>query len=96
MGTWETIQAGGAPTRLWAAGGLRTADGRTPGVVVLHAWWGLNEDAVAYADRLAAEGFAVVAPDLYRGPTASTIEGAEELQDGDELQIGKFRLAYIA
>lgn len=24
------------------------------------------------------------------------IEGAEELQDGDELQIGKFRLAYIA
>ena len=80
MGSWDTIEAAGAPTRLWVAGaGDSTPAPGATGVVVLHAWWGLNDDAVAYADRLAGAGFAVLAPDLYRGPTAATIEGAEEL-----------------
>ena len=33
--------------------------GTGSGVLVLHAWWGLNDDVIAYADRLAASGFAV-------------------------------------
>ncbi|HEX5012872.1 MAG TPA: dienelactone hydrolase family protein [Candidatus Limnocylindrales bacterium] len=52
------------------------------GVVVLHPWWGLNDDVMALADRLASEaGFVAVAPDLYDGKQpATTIEGAEALQ----------------
>lgn len=38
-----------------------------PGVIVLQEWWGLNDQIKRTADRLAAEGFDVVAPDLYHG-----------------------------
>jgi carboxymethylenebutenolidase len=49
------------------------------GVLVLHPWWGLNDDTRAYADRLAEVGFAAVAPDLYDGAIATTIEEADRL-----------------
>ena len=76
MGRFETIEAGETTTRLYEAGEVRPG---APGVVVFHPWWGLNDDIVAYSDRLAAAGFAVAAPDMYRGPVASTIEEAERL-----------------
>jgi carboxymethylenebutenolidase len=66
-----------------APGYLATPDGAdgtgAPGVVVLHAWWGLTEPFRQVCDRLAAAGFVALAPDLYRGKTASTIEEAEAL-----------------
>ena len=48
-------------------------------VIVLHPWWGLNADVVRLADRLAGEGFAVMAPDLFNGQRASTPDEAEKL-----------------
>ncbi len=51
------------------------------GIIVLHPWWGLNDDVIAYADRLADAGFAAVAPDLYAGQIATTIAEAEGLSD---------------
>jgi carboxymethylenebutenolidase len=51
------------------------------GVIVLHPWWGLNDDVIAYADRLAEAGFAAAAPDLYGGQVATTISEAEGLSD---------------
>jgi carboxymethylenebutenolidase len=78
MGTFTPIEAGGVTSRLYVAGDFRLGQ---PGVAVFHPWWGLNDDVAAYADRLAAAGFAVVAPDLYRGPVVATIEEAEKLSD---------------
>jgi len=49
-------------------------------VLVLHAWWGLNDDVRAYARRLAEAAFAVETPDLYGGGRVATdIPGAEAL-----------------
>jgi carboxymethylenebutenolidase len=63
-----------------ATGYLATPDAGTgPGVVVLHAWWGLTEPFRRVCDRLAEAGFVALAPDLYRGKTASTVEEAQQL-----------------
>ncbi len=49
------------------------------GVLVLHAWWGLTPIFRAACDRLAAAGFVALAPDLYGGETAATIDEAQAL-----------------
>jgi carboxymethylenebutenolidase len=53
-----------------------------PGLLVLHAWWGLNPFIRSLSDRLAREGFVVLAPDLYHGHIASTIADAESRMSG--------------
>ena len=46
-------------------------------VLLLHTWWGLNQPIKDLADRLAGEGFTVMAPDLYDGTVLATAEEAE-------------------
>lgn len=53
--------------------------GKGPGVLVLHAWWGLNDTMKAFCERLAEAGFVAFAPDLYHGQLADTIADAEAL-----------------
>lgn len=53
--------------------------GKGPGVLVLHAWWGLNDTAKAFCTRLAESGFVVFAPDLYHGKVTDNIADAETL-----------------
>ena len=48
-------------------------------VLVLHAWWGLNDTMKAFCTRLAESGFAALAPDLYHGKVADNIADAETL-----------------
>jgi carboxymethylenebutenolidase len=50
-----------------------------PGVLVLHAWWGLNPFFKSLCDRLAREGFAAFAPDLNSGMVAKTIDEAKQI-----------------
>jgi carboxymethylenebutenolidase len=57
--------------------------GNGPGVLVLHAWWGLNDRLKAFCTQLAESGFVVFAPDLYHGKVADNISDAEAL--GSEL-----------
>lgn len=76
MGEFDTVAIGDKTVRLYLAGDVRPG---APGVVVLHPWWGLNPDVIAYADRLAAAGFAVSAPDMFGGQVATTVEDAERL-----------------
>ncbi len=49
------------------------------GIVVIHEWWGLNDNVRAMAERLAGEGYAALAIDLYRGESAETRGRAREL-----------------
>lgn len=61
-----------------------------PGVLVLHAWWGLKPFFKQVCDRLAEHGFVALAPDLRNGQIAETIEAAEELmKKSDSELIGK-------
>jgi carboxymethylenebutenolidase len=85
VGSFETIDVAGTDVRLYSAGG---DDAGTPGIVVLHPWWGLNDDVISYADQLGGAGFAVVAPDLFGGQTATTIEEAERLASGADEEAG--------
>ena len=57
-----------------------TSGATSGGVLVLHAWWGLNPFFHSLCDRLAAEGFAALAPDLYHGTLATTVDEAERLR----------------
>ncbi|HYD03740.1 MAG TPA: dienelactone hydrolase family protein [Alphaproteobacteria bacterium] len=53
-----------------------SVDGNYPGVIMIHEWWGLNAEIKAYAEKLAAEGYNVLAVDLYNGKVAATSDEA--------------------
>jgi carboxymethylenebutenolidase len=53
--------------------------GKGPGILVLHAWWGLNDTMKTVCGRLAEAGFVAFAADLYHGKVADTIADAEVL-----------------
>ncbi len=58
------------------------ATGPLPAVVVIHEWWGLNEHIKHWTDRLAADGYAALAVDLYGGQVATDRETALALMKG--------------
>jgi carboxymethylenebutenolidase len=53
--------------------------GSGPGVVVIQEWWGLTSHIADVANRLAAEGFVVLAPDLFGGATTHDADEAGRL-----------------
>ena len=50
--------------------------GTYPAVIMVHEWWGINEEITELADALAEEGYIVLAPDTYRGNTTDLIPRA--------------------
>lgn len=63
-------------------GYLATPDGEVtdrPGVLVIHEWWGLNDNIRKMTRKLAAEGYAALAVDLYGGEVADEPDAAMKL-----------------
>ncbi len=47
-----------------------------PGLIVIHEWWGLNDNIRMMTERLAGEGYVALAVDLYNGKVAETPDSA--------------------
>ena len=55
------------------------AKGPLPGIIVIHEWWGLNDNIRRMTDRLAGEGYVALAVDLYHGRSADTPDDSRKL-----------------
>lgn len=69
-----------------------------PGVIVIHERWGLDDGVRALANRIAGEGYIVLAIDLYGGKTATDTSEARQLMvqvvENPELANQNIRQAY--
>lgn len=54
-------------------------DGAYPAVVMIHEWWGLNDNIKEMAKQLASEGYVVLAVDLFNGKVAKDANEARGL-----------------
>lgn len=72
----ETIELAGTSAYLSLPEG---ASAPVPGIVVIHEWWGLTDHIRHWSDRLAADGYAALAVDLYGGEVAEDPDGAMAL-----------------
>ena len=63
--------------------------GKANPVLMLHAWWGLNDTIRTVCDRLAGAGYLAFAPDLYQGQVTSTIDGAKALSGDLDMNLAR-------
>ena len=72
-----------------ASGVLVLPDGgaKGPGVVLIHEWWGVNQQIQTLAERWAEQGFVTIVPDLFHGKVAANAAEAGALMKG--LDFGK-------
>ncbi len=71
-------QAGGQPIHGFLAR-PQSAKGPLPALIVIHEWWGLNDNIRDVTRRLAGEGYTALAVDLYGGAAATTPDQATKL-----------------
>lgn len=55
------------------------AQGPYPGVVMIHEWWGLNENIKGMAEELASQGYMVLAVDLFSSVAATAEEARAQV-----------------
>jgi carboxymethylenebutenolidase len=74
MGQMTRLQAAAGDTDTYVAPAQPAAGAP---VLLLHPWWGLNQTIRDLADRLAGDGFTVMAPDLFDGTVLTTPDDAK-------------------
>jgi len=74
------------------------SDQNLPGILVIHEWWGLNDNIKMMTRRLASLGYKALAVDLYHGKSAETPENAgnyaREVGQNPELATENLKQAY--
>lgn len=82
----RAASAGLKPVTIETAGGRSVqaalalpAETPAPAVMLIHEWWGLNDQIKSVAADLAEQGYLALAIDLYDGETADSREGAQAL-----------------
>jgi carboxymethylenebutenolidase len=70
--------------------------GPFPALILIHEWWGLNDQIKGIADRFAKEGYVAIAVDLYRGKVATTSEDAHQYMAGlpEDRAVNDLRAAF--
>ncbi len=68
-----------SPDSVLSSRGMDPSSGSLPGIVVIHEWWGLNDNIRTATRRLAGEGYRALAVDLYGDSTAQTPDRAQSL-----------------
>ena len=61
--------------------------GSYPGVIVIHEWWGLNDNITETAEKIASHGYVVLAVDLF-GEVAVESQKAMEMMSKFEQEAG--------
>jgi carboxymethylenebutenolidase len=69
-------------TRVTGYLALPQGEGTHPAMIAVHEWWGLNDWVKQQADRLAGEGYIVLAVDLFRGQVTKDDATAHQLMSG--------------
>lgn len=96
----EASRATGGPVRYGSFEGYAAQPDGEPrgGLVVIHEWWGLNDNVREMTRRLAAEGYLALAVDLYGGQVADSPDGARQLMssatESPERMNDNLRAAY--
>ena len=72
-------------------------DGKRPGVLVVHEWWGHNEFARDQAEKLAASGFTALALDMYgSGKVADHPKEAEAFMKAATSNMDQVKARFLA
>ena len=64
------------------------AQSASAAVILIHEWWGINNHIRDIAGRYAREGYTAIAPDLFRGKTATNPQEASKLMNELPLDDG--------
>jgi len=70
--------------------------GKLPAIILIHEWWGLNDQIKGLASQWADDGYVTLAVDLYRGKSTTDPEEAHELMRGlpDDRAVRDLRAAF--
>jgi len=79
------------PDSILSARGQDPSSAHLPGIVVIHEWWGLNDNIRTATRRLAGQGYRALAVDLYNGATANSSDSARVLMQRTMDQPGRMR-----
>ena len=73
------LAAPAMPDSVLSARGMDPASDSLPGIVVIHEWWGLNDNIRTATRRIAGQGYRALAVDVYKGAIATSSDSAQAL-----------------